>query len=113
MSATVTADGQQAKDVQKSPSVPSQGGNYKGFVAGVFSGIAKLSVGSVNPSLWNEEDILTCIKSHPFDTIKVRLQTSQHSQFKGPLDCLLQTLRKEGVNGIYKVSALMGLELKS
>ncbi|KAH0848973.1 hypothetical protein AYO21_08701 [Fonsecaea monophora] len=58
--------------------------NYKGFVAGVFSGIAKLSVG------------------HPFDTVKVRLQTSQKSQFKGPLDCLLQTLRREGIAGIYK-----------
>jgi solute carrier family 25 carnitine/acylcarnitine transporter 20/29 len=50
----------------------------------VFSGIAKLSVG------------------HPFDTIKVRLQTSTKQQFKGPVDCLMQTLRKEGVNGIYK-----------
>ncbi|KAF2171997.1 hypothetical protein M409DRAFT_18228 [Zasmidium cellare ATCC 36951] len=69
---------------EKEAIVPAKGGNYKGFVAGVFSGIAKLSVG------------------HPFDTIKVRLQTSDHSQFKGPLDCLLQTLRKEGVNGIYK-----------
>ncbi|KAI9819704.1 MAG: hypothetical protein M1832_003938 [Thelocarpon impressellum] len=59
-------------------------GNYKGFVAGVFSGIAKLSVG------------------HPFDTIKVRLQTSQASQFRGPLECLLQTLRNEGVAGLYK-----------
>ena len=58
--------------------------NYKGFVAGVFSGIAKLSVG------------------HPFDTIKVRLQTSQKTQFTGPLDCLLKTLRREGVKGIYK-----------
>lgn len=112
MSATVTADGQQAKDVQKSPSVPSQGGNYKGFVAGVFSGIAKLSVGSVTACFCDQEDILTCIKSHPFDTIKVRLQTSQHSQFKGPLDCLLQTLRKEGVNGIYKVSLFIAFELK-
>ncbi|KAK5012527.1 mitochondrial carrier domain-containing protein [Cryomyces antarcticus] len=58
--------------------------NYKGFVAGVFSGIAKLSVG------------------HPFDTIKVRLQTSQKTQFRGPLDCLLQTVRKEGLAGLYK-----------
>ncbi|KAF2865132.1 mitochondrial carnitine/acylcarnitine carrier protein [Massariosphaeria phaeospora] len=58
--------------------------NYKGFVAGVFSGIAKLSVG------------------HPFDTIKVRLQTTDTSRFKGPLDCLVQTLRHEGVKGIYK-----------
>lgn len=58
--------------------------NYKGFVAGVFSGIAKLSVG------------------HPFDTIKVRLQTADKSRFKGPLDCVLQTLRKEGAGGLYK-----------
>ncbi|KAF2774447.1 mitochondrial carrier [Teratosphaeria nubilosa] len=64
--------------------VAAKGGNYKGFVAGVFSGIAKLSVG------------------HPFDTVKVRLQTAPKSQFSGPLDCVLQTLRKEGVNGIYK-----------
>ena len=37
---------------------------------------------------------------HPFDTIKVRLQTN--AEFKGPLDCLMQTIRKEGVNGLYK-----------
>ncbi|PKX98038.1 mannosyltransferase complex subunit MNN9 [Aspergillus novofumigatus IBT 16806] len=58
--------------------------DYKGFVAGVFSGIAKLSVG------------------HPFDTVKVRLQTSKEGHFKGPLDCVLQTVRKEGVSGLYK-----------
>ncbi|CRG86002.1 Mitochondrial substrate carrier family protein L [Talaromyces islandicus] len=58
--------------------------DYKGFVAGVFSGVAKLSVG------------------HPFDTIKVRLQTSKNAQFKGPLDCVLQTVRKEGLRGFYK-----------
>ncbi|MCJ1255203.1 hypothetical protein MMC24_003019 [Lignoscripta atroalba] len=58
--------------------------NYKGFVAGIFSGIAKLSVG------------------HPFDTIKVRLQTTEKAQFKGPLECLLQTVRNEGVRGLYK-----------
>ncbi|KAF1951178.1 mitochondrial carnitine/acylcarnitine carrier protein [Byssothecium circinans] len=58
--------------------------NYRGFVAGVFSGITKLSVG------------------HPFDTIKVRLQTTEKAQFRGPVDCLLQTLRNEGVKGIYK-----------
>ncbi|KAF7585475.1 hypothetical protein BBP40_010824 [Aspergillus hancockii] len=58
--------------------------DYKGFVAGVFSGIAKLSVG------------------HPFDTVKVRLQTSKDGHFKGPLDCVMQTVRKEGVSGLYK-----------
>lgn len=66
------------------PPKKSAAKHYKGFVAGVFSGIAKLSVG------------------HPFDTIKVRLQTSERSQFKGPWDCLLQTLRKEGPAGLYK-----------
>jgi solute carrier family 25 (mitochondrial carnitine/acylcarnitine transporter), member 20/29 len=39
---------------------------------------------------------------HPFDTIKVRLQTSPKSQFHGPVDCLMQTLRKEGFTGLYK-----------
>ncbi|KAK3325605.1 mitochondrial carrier domain-containing protein [Apodospora peruviana] len=58
--------------------------NYKGFVAGVFSGIAKLSVG------------------HPFDTIKVRLQTTNASHFSGPLACVTATLRNEGVRGLYK-----------
>ncbi|KAF2792934.1 mitochondrial carrier [Melanomma pulvis-pyrius CBS 109.77] len=74
---------------RQDPAEPQQkagGGvkNYKGFVGGVFSGIAKLSVG------------------HPFDTIKVRLQTTDKSHFKGPLDCLLQTVRNEGVKGLYK-----------
>lgn len=58
----------------------------------------------------NEVDAILTLNRHPFDTIKVRLQTSKHSQFKGPLDCLLQTLRKEGVNGIYKVNAKLRLE---
>ncbi|KAH7358165.1 carrier protein YMC2 [Plectosphaerella cucumerina] len=58
--------------------------NYKGFVAGVFSGIAKLSVG------------------HPFDTIKVRLQTTDASRFSGPLQCLTQTIRHEGPLALYK-----------
>ncbi|KAJ6131628.1 hypothetical protein N7523_001334 [Penicillium sp. IBT 18751x] len=65
-------------------SAPVAKQNYKGFVAGVFSGIAKLSVG------------------HPFDTIKVRLQTNTDGRFRGPLDCTLQTVRKEGVRGLYK-----------
>ncbi|TKX23689.1 hypothetical protein C1H76_4205 [Elsinoe australis] len=67
---------------QKAVTVPD--GNHKGFVAGVFSGIAKLSVG------------------HPFDTIKVRLQTSEKTRFRGPVECLLQTVRNEGFRGLYK-----------
>ncbi|KAB8250732.1 alpha-1,6 mannosyltransferase subunit [Aspergillus flavus] len=64
------------------PPVTSSKRDYKGFVAGVFSGIAKLS--------------------GIFDTVKVRLQTSKDGHFKGPLDCVLQTVRKEGVSGLYK-----------
>jgi len=63
---------------QKSPK------HYRAFVAGVFSGIAKLSVG------------------HPFDTVKVRLQTTQQAQFRGPVDCLVKTLQREGFAGLYK-----------
>ena len=64
--------------------VPAAGSNYKGFVAGIASGIAKCTVG------------------HPFDTIKVRLQTSESTRFKGPIECCLQTLRNEGIKGFYK-----------
>ncbi|KAI2625755.1 mitochondrial carrier [Hypoxylon sp. NC1633] len=71
-----------AEQTQKPASPASK--NYKGFVAGVFSGIAKLTVG------------------HPFDTIKVRLQTTDVTRFSGPLECLVQTVRAEGVRGLYK-----------
>ncbi|EXJ83152.1 hypothetical protein A1O1_06771 [Capronia coronata CBS 617.96] len=76
--------GQPHSDVAQKPAAKTAVSNYKGFVAGVFSGIAKLSVG------------------HPFDTIKVRLQTADKTRFAGPVDCLLQTLRKEGAAGLYK-----------
>ena len=39
---------------------------------------------------------------HRVDTIKVRLQTAPDGKFKGPVDCLVQTIRKEGVRGVYK-----------
>ncbi|KUJ18397.1 mitochondrial carrier [Mollisia scopiformis] len=63
---------------------PASDKNYRGFVAGVASGIAKLTVG------------------HPFDTVKVRLQTSDSTRFSGPLQCLLLTVRNEGFRGLYK-----------
>ncbi|KAK4170689.1 mitochondrial carrier domain-containing protein [Triangularia setosa] len=70
--------------VTTTPAKQTEAKHYKGFVAGVFSGIAKLAVG------------------HPFDTLKVRLQTSSSSRFSGPLACLSSTLRNEGVFGLYK-----------
>lgn len=30
------------------------------------------------------------------------MQTSKDTHFKGPLDCVLQTVRKEGMTGFYK-----------
>ncbi|KAI9269787.1 hypothetical protein BY458DRAFT_436455 [Sporodiniella umbellata] len=58
----------------------------RGFAAGTASGITKLVVG------------------HPFDTVKIRMQTSSASEgrFKGPLDCLLKTVRQEGPRALYK-----------
>ncbi|KAJ3013860.1 hypothetical protein HKX48_005488 [Thoreauomyces humboldtii] len=74
--------------LQKEPK-PSQWAigpdNYVGFVAGLASGATKLLVG------------------HPFDTVKVRLQTEGSSgRFKGPIDCLRATIRKEGFRALYK-----------
>lgn len=57
---------------------------YIGFVAGMFSGVTKNAVG------------------HPFDTVKVRLQTAPEGRFRGPVDCVMQTFRKEGFRGFYK-----------
>ncbi|KAG0375816.1 hypothetical protein BGX24_008610, partial [Mortierella sp. AD032] len=50
---------------------------FHGFIAGVTSGVTKLVVG------------------HPFDTVKVRMQVSG-DRFRGPLHCLMETLKKEG-----------------
>ncbi|KAH3899028.1 related to carrier protein YMC1, mitochondrial [Saccharomycodes ludwigii] len=68
-------------------SPPQINENYSrimGFVSGVFSGVAKNTVG------------------HPFDTIKVRLQTSQSTnRFSGPLDCVYKTFKTQGIRGFY------------
>lgn len=56
---------------------------YIGFIAGMFSGVTKNAVG------------------HPFDTVKVRLQTSE-GRFKGPMECVINTFKAEGIRGFYK-----------
>jgi hypothetical protein len=53
------------------------------FLAGTVSGTTK------------------CLVGHPFDTIKTRMQTNL--SFKGPWQCFTNTLKKEGVRGLYKV----------
>jgi len=55
------------------------------FIAGYASGVCLLLAG------------------HPFDTIKVRLQAEGPTgRFHGPLHCLKQTIKYEGVLGLYK-----------
>lgn len=56
----------------------------KDFLAGTIAGMAQTVAGQ------------------PFDTVKVRLQVSSHSKFKGPLDCLVKTVKGEGFFGLYK-----------
>ncbi|KAI9506666.1 mitochondrial carrier domain-containing protein [Coemansia spiralis] len=60
-----------------------------GFAAGIASGATKLFVG------------------HPFDTVKIRCQVEGgHGRFKGPLDCLLNTVRQEGPRALYKGASI-------
>ncbi|RDX54659.1 mitochondrial carrier [Lentinus brumalis] len=49
--------------------------------------------------------ILSKVFEHPFDLTKVRLQSQvldKQARFSGPLDCLAQTWRKEGIRGLYR-----------
>ena len=46
---------------------------------------------------------------HPFDLTKVRLQSQvldHTARFSGPLDCLTQTWKKEGIRGLYRVRVM-------
>jgi hypothetical protein len=38
---------------------------------------------------------------HPFDTVKVKMQTSAHLYPKGAVDCFMQTVRSGGIRGLY------------
>ncbi|KAG0323467.1 hypothetical protein BGZ99_002768 [Dissophora globulifera] len=52
------------------------------------------------------------ISGHPFDTLKVRLQTQPNPpKYSGAMDCLRVTLKEEGPLGLYKgvTSPLMGI----
>ncbi|CAG8484777.1 7610_t:CDS:2 [Ambispora leptoticha] len=73
-------------------SVPPIKNGWRDFVAGSFAGMAQVIVGQ------------------SLDTIKVRVQL-ESSRFKGPMDCLTQTLRNEGFLALYKgmASPLVGI----
>ncbi|CAO1613392.1 unnamed protein product [Sympodiomycopsis kandeliae] len=77
--------GEESSSTSVSPkSPPSASAQIHGYVAGVASGLTKLSVG------------------HPFDSIKVRMQISPLGTYKGPLDCFLQLVQRESLLGLYK-----------
>lgn len=77
-----SADTTGGVSVKKERFVPD---SIRGLLAGTTSGITKLVVG------------------HPFDTLKVRLQTEGgYGRFKGPIHCLTDTVRNEGFRGLYK-----------
>ncbi|KAJ1878815.1 hypothetical protein LPJ57_003195 [Coemansia sp. RSA 486] len=64
------------------------------FAAGTMGGWAQVVVG------------------HPFDTIKVRMQTQPHPPiYSGGMDCLRATIKGEGMGGLYKgvTSPLAGI----
>lgn len=49
---------------------------------------------------------------YPFDLAKVRLQSQvlnniNTARYVGPLDCLMQTWRIEGIRGLYRVSIVL------
>ncbi|EPQ55242.1 mitochondrial carrier [Gloeophyllum trabeum ATCC 11539] len=51
------------------------------------------------------------IVGQPLDTIKTRAQIAPKGMFKGPMDILVQTVRKEGILALYKgmLSPLIGI----
>lgn len=53
--------------------------------------------------------VLQCASGHPFDTVKVRLQTT--NKYKGMVDCFSSIIKEEGLTAIYKgvQSPLVGL----
>ncbi|KIK62131.1 hypothetical protein GYMLUDRAFT_84526 [Collybiopsis luxurians FD-317 M1] len=63
------------------------------LIAGSFGGAAQVLVG------------------HPLDTVKTRAQIAPKGMFKGPMDIILQTVRKEGFFALYKgmTSPLLGI----
>ncbi|KAJ2349392.1 mitochondrial ornithine carrier protein, partial [Coemansia sp. RSA 2618] len=68
-----------------------------------ISGIEDLAYGSLSGMMGK-------FVEYPFDTVKVRLQTSESQVFSGTLDCLKQTWQHEGFQGFYRglTSPLLG-----
>jgi solute carrier family 25 carnitine/acylcarnitine transporter 20/29 len=70
-------------EVAKPPDSALKAG-VKSFLAGGAGGMSLVFVG------------------HPLDTAKVKLQTAQPGQFTGMVDVFKQTIKSEGVTGLYR-----------
>jgi hypothetical protein len=48
--------------------------------------------------------VAVCLVGHPFDTLKVRLQTQsiRNPVYSGTWDCFTKTVKWEGISGLYK-----------
>jgi len=64
----------------------------------LVDGVKDIAFGSV-------AGMVSKVFEHPFDLCKVRLQSQvldQTARFNGPIDCLTQTWRNEGIRGLYR-----------
>lgn len=53
--------------------------------------------------------MISKVFEHPFDLVKVRLQSQPHdrpARYLGPIDCFRQTIRNEGFLALYRVLSL-------
>lgn len=91
-------------------------------LAATVSASELLKDASYSGSVWEGVGDLACgsaagmigkLIEHPFDTVKVRLQTQ--SQFAGPLNCIAATFRHEGISGFFRglPAPLMGSMLEN
>lgn len=69
------------EDIDKKPTNHHHGGHH--MIAGAFAGIAGVLTG------------------HPLDTLKTRLQAPDE-RFKTPFQCLRDTIKQEGIRGLYR-----------
>ncbi|RSL56089.1 hypothetical protein CEP54_009037 [Fusarium duplospermum] len=93
------------------PKQESKAHHYKGFVAGVFSGIAKLTGRTSLPSYGHgiagiAAGSTVSFIAAPVEHIKARLQIQYAAQkadrlYAGPIDCLRKIYRYHGVQGVY------------
>lgn len=74
---------------EPAPDMATSRDRVAGAFAGLASGVTKLAIG------------------HPFDTIKVRCQVEgSHGRFHGPVQCLVNTVRYEGVRALYRGASM-------